>query len=275
MKADVYQHADPKEFLRAILKEKQRRNPRVSIRAWSRQLGFSTPSYLSDVLSGQRHLTPKLAALIASQLGMTPPEASRFGLLTLRALAKTAPEQRLYSDLLEKMGARPNWIQLRLDQFKVIADWYHWVVLEMPKLKGFDPDPSAIASRLGGKVSTRLISQAIRRLLQLGLVRSTSAVGWDRTQGDPYVGDTIPSEAIQEHHRQFLKKAAEALSTQNIEERDFRGSTFAFRRAELGKARQIIRRCHKELRDLESAVDADDIYRFNSQFFRLTVEADK
>ena len=52
----VYSFEDPVEFLNFELLERQRRDPRFSLRAWSRRVGYENPSYLFNVLRRRREV---------------------------------------------------------------------------------------------------------------------------------------------------------------------------------------------------------------------------
>ena len=59
--ADVFSFDNPREFLQATLHEKQKLNPRFSIRAWTRQLGLDHPSILARLIKGERTLKSPMA----------------------------------------------------------------------------------------------------------------------------------------------------------------------------------------------------------------------
>ncbi len=59
------------EILNQELAEKKSRNPRYSVRAFSRDLGISQ-SHLTRILNGQRKLSSEQACRIALTLGMAP-----------------------------------------------------------------------------------------------------------------------------------------------------------------------------------------------------------
>jgi hypothetical protein len=62
----VFHFEDPIAFLNAQLREKQKRDPKFSLRAWSRLMGYENPSLVFHVLKGERRLKMDLALKMAS-----------------------------------------------------------------------------------------------------------------------------------------------------------------------------------------------------------------
>ena len=61
-----------------------------------------------------------------------------------------------------------------------------------------------------------------------------------------------------------------ALREQSLDERDFRVTKLAVKAADYDKAKDIILRCHRSLQRLSVGSGGDDVYAFNTQFFKLT-----
>ncbi len=267
---NIFEFEDAREFLSATFSEKQQRNPRFSLRAWSRQLGFAHPSYLSAVLRGSRRLKVPLAKRISENLKLNGLEERHLSLLVMRSNARSDDELDLYARVLKETSPPQKFIELGLDRFRLIADWYHLTILEMMRLSDFRPEIDFIFERLGKKVPHSLIKSALARLTRLGLIRRTESGEWARTDSNPKVGDQGSSEAIRGHHLQMLEKAKRALHEQDIEERDFRGSTFVLPMKNRKRAWECIQRFHSEMRKLAETGDGDEVYRFNTQLFCLT-----
>lgn len=266
----VYEYADPREFLAAALAEKQRRHPGFSIRAWARQCGLRAPSLLSAILRGERTLRPNVGAQLARTLELTDEEAKYFNLIVLIGSARTTAEKEAYLRLLKALRPETTFLDLDVERFRLVADWYHFAVLEMIDLKDFRTDPEYLSRRLGGKVSAFLISGALERLERMGLI-TRERKNWRKgtMQGNRKVGDALPSQAIRQHHLQMIEKAKAAITDLPMETRDIRGTTIAIRREDYAKATEILRECHQRLQKL-AADDADEVYRLNTQLFPLT-----
>jgi len=265
----VFEFSQPMEYLGSVLQEKQARNPRFSLRAWSRQLGFKSPSMLSAVLKGQRKLKPALATRIALTLELTPLERRYLEVMSLADNSRSDHEKQIHLDILETLRPRQESHELDLDHFRFIADWYHLAILEMVSLPDFDEDSEAIAQRLGGTLAPMLARAAIDRLLRLELLSRNENGRLVRTPSRVKTGDSIPSSAVRSHHLQMIKKAEAALQNQPMEERDFRGTTLPLRKKDLPQLKKLVGEFHKKVQALSSD-QGDEVYRVNSQAFSLT-----
>jgi uncharacterized protein (TIGR02147 family) len=267
---NVFEFDDARKYLLAVLHTKRARNRGLSMRAWSRQLGYKNPSYLASVLKGARTLKPSLAARVSKTLPFDEHSRRYFEALVLRAVAKTDSESKLCEELLRAAARGRKAERMRLDQFRLIASWYHLAILEMFSLSDFQPDPEWIARRLGGGLSPKTVRAAIHRLLRLGLLQKDANGNLKRAEVEPHFGDSVPSAAIRAHHLQMIEKAKQALTETQLELRDIRGSAFVFSKSQLGRAREIIQKFHQEMRALEGPASDNEVYRINTQFFPIT-----
>src|SRR5262245_2594450 len=105
------------EFLRRC-----RANSRYSLRGYARALGIE-PSALSKLLKGQRTISPSMFRKLGTRLGIAPG--------TLEAWAGRPSTE---SDPGTRSTAA--FQQIALDHFEIIADWYHYAILELTRVQG-------------------------------------------------------------------------------------------------------------------------------------------
>lgn len=269
----VYNFDDPVEYVSKQLALKKERNPKFSLRAWSKQLGFANPSMLSSVLKGERSLKTDLCDKISKNLKLTTLEQKYFKLLVLQKNAKNDEERAVYSEMIVK--ARPNNSIVKhimnLDQFRFISDWYHLPLLEMITLKDFEYEPQYIAKRLGKGLTKELVQIAVSRLIRLGLVeQSKLRVKLKRTDGQIIFDDNIPNIAIKDHHAQLIEFAKLSIYSQEISERDIRSSTISLKKSDFKAAQEIMKKAHDEILALSCDRDGDEVYQLSTQFYRMT-----
>lgn len=88
------------EYLMMIFNERKDKNPRYSLRAFARSLGVSS-GQLSEILSGKRPLSHKLARRIAIALALTEEESQKLIFLVSQQsqfLEMAGPNARQLSD---------------------------------------------------------------------------------------------------------------------------------------------------------------------------------
>ncbi len=110
---------DFKSYLQEELVLRCKRNPSYSLRSFSKAVGVS-PSFLSKILNGQRRITDEVFEKIATNLNLEPAIRTAF-----------VREAKPSSD------SEMNFHNLQLEYFKIISDWYHYALIELTNLDGF------------------------------------------------------------------------------------------------------------------------------------------
>ena len=242
-----------------LLVDSQVANPRFSLRALAKKLDLPV-STLSELRSGKRPISPKLAFKIAQYVTLTTSERE--------TIDDFVNHQANRKDLVRLKNRA--YTQLSSDQFSVIGDWVPFAILSLIKTKGFVNKPSWIAKRLG--VSEAKVEQALNSLLRLELIRATSKGGLERTKKNLTTTDDVASLAIRKAHIQNLELAQNAIQTVSVEDRDFTSITMAIKKSRLKEAKEIVRAFRDQLADFLTAKDADEVYRLSIQLFPMTVQ---
>lgn len=259
-----------REILKKHFAERLEENPRYSLRAFSRDLAIS-PSRLSEILNGKQGLSGEWAEKISSRLQMNSRDAEDFYQKVLASDARAKGVRKAAIDRLEQASGQ-DYLAVQADTFKIIADWYHFALLELTKLKSFRPSSQWIAKKLG--ISVYEAKLAGDRLARLGLLEKGRGGRWRLTNQTLTTSNGVPSEAIRKFNRQILDKSREAISFQSVEERDISSLTLAVRKKDVPVVIDKIRRFRREINsELEQAVPdgtAEEVYSLAIQFFRLT-----
>jgi uncharacterized protein (TIGR02147 family) len=271
----VFYFEDPITFLNAQLRERQKKNPKFSLRAWARQVGYQNPSLLFQVLRGERRLKMDLAMKLAANLNLKGKSLRYFELLVLNHAGTTEAERRVFQTMMAKL--RPKKLraldEITLESFAIASEWYHWAILTMTELPDFKPDITWIQEHLEAGLDKKTIRDAIDRLVRVGLLVSEPDGTFRRAKEDAnvlYMQSKIPSSAVRQYHAQTLEQARTAIEQQTVDERILYGATLAFNKTLLPKAQEILAEAYKQIADLAESEPAEDVYQFSSQLFRLT-----
>jgi uncharacterized protein (TIGR02147 family) len=189
------------------------------------------PSTVSQILSGKRKCSQKIVAKVFERLSISP------GLRNSILLGEEA-----ISDI---HGGLPSYQQLTADAFAVIADWYHYALLELTFVKSFQSSPRWIAKTLG--ISPAEASMAIERMVRLGLLEKRHGKLCKTAAFLSNGPDGFTAPALRELQRQLLQKALHAIDHVPIEEKDITSMTMAIDPAKLPEARKRIRNFRREL----------------------------
>lgn len=244
-----------RELLISELIRRKSVNPTYSQRAFARDLKVSTTT-LCSVLAGKRHFSPRSVKSVAERLGLSPAQAQSM-LLQSRGLSTQLLGEASFNVLAD-------------DAFSLIADWFHYGILNLAKLSDNHADPQWVAQRLG--ISILEAKSAIQRLERLGYLRVNGG-RLERTVGtlDTALDRRTKLQALTKHHGQHLKLAGEALDGVDVQHREFNTMTIAINKSRLNDAKKMVNRFATRLANyLEAGDSPDDVYSLAIQLFPLT-----
>ncbi len=245
-------------FLQNELLRRCKVNPRYSLRAFARSLGIE-PSALSKLLAGKRSVSRPMFSRLSARLGLDPRAAQRFA-PPETSEKKRAAQAAIHGD---------NFSQISLDAFQVIADWYHFALLELMTVEGFQPDPAWIARALG--LSLPEVRFAIERLVRLGLLEITASGEMRRLEQVTTIGPEFTNAALRKVQRQVLEMAMRALEEVPIEQRDQSAMTMAVNLDRLPAAKEKIKAFRRRLcAFLEAEPPKGEVYHLSISLYPVT-----
>lgn len=271
LSTSIYDYSDPVEFLHAYLRQAQQSNPAFSLRAWAKQMQLTNAALLSMVMNRKRRLLPSLSSKVRDHFlrinKFNKSEAQYFEALVLFSNAKTQEEKFFYQDMLSSMRDDNSFSTMQLDQLRFLSDWYHIAIIEMTKLKGFNPDPEWIHHKLGPDISLAQVVEAIERAVRLGLLERTEHGSLRKTSQKFSTTSDIPNSSIKMYHSQMIQKALRAMEMQSVGERDITGHTIAVDKSKLPEAKKMIQNFRRRLGNFLASTESDTVYQLNIQLF--------
>ncbi|OFZ19097.1 MAG: hypothetical protein A2X94_10125 [Bdellovibrionales bacterium GWB1_55_8] len=241
------------------------KNPSYSLRAFARKLGI-TPSALSEVLNGKRNISGKLAERLADRL-MLDPEKKQNLLMTFSQEKRRQAAASVHGSSTQRAS-----IQLGMDHFKTVSDWYHFAILSLAETKTFRSDPAWIAKRLG--LSKSVVTAAIERLLRLEMLNQDES-GQLRPTGVGYTtSDEIANVSLRKSHAQNLELARASLEHDEVTLRDFTAITVSIDPAKIPEAKKMIRKFRDDLATFLESDEKSEVYKFCMQLIPLTKTQD-
>jgi uncharacterized protein (TIGR02147 family) len=255
------------QILLKEIKDRKKSNPNYSIRAFARDLQLSA-GFLSDVLKEKRTLSSDRAAEIGKKLKYNKIELSHFVNISRYSNAKNSSHKKLIQDHLKSSKKMMISVRkMKADQFAVIADWYHFAILELVEIEGFESSPDWIAKRL--KISVSEVEMALDRLAKLKMI-SINDKGFIRKLENNEVM-SFPSAAIRKFHTQQLNKAKEALERLQYESRIMQGITMAVDPKKIPQAQELITEFRNKMYQLFENGDKKNVYHLAIQLFPLDI----
>jgi uncharacterized protein (TIGR02147 family) len=245
---------NPQLFLIETLKNAKQRNPMFSLRAFAKQLMVS-PAHLSQLLSGKRPMTLRVALKVAEKFDLTPLERAQ--LLQLAGNRRSGKQRREAQDFR----------YLESKEFHLISDWYYFAILSLGELKDNEASAAWIAKRLG--LTFLQAREAYERLKDLGFLVEEN--GKFKQSGTPlHSTRDVASTALRKFHKQHLELAQDRLETVSVEMREYSTMTMAVSRKKMKTAKKMIHEFKTKLCQYLESEAVDDVYTLAIQLFPLT-----
>jgi uncharacterized protein (TIGR02147 family) len=263
-----------REMLREAFVDGIRKNPAISLRSFSQQIGISHTT-LVQVLSKQKRLSVRRGDEVATRLGL---EGIQHELFCLFVQIENTSDPKVLMRLGQRLAElNPNAGEsalqkqmISVEQFELISGWYHFPILQM--LKHFTPQPDArqLSKKLGIYIFQAKDSLAL--LEKLGLIQAKETNGYQVLKDSTLVSS--PQErnrALGEFHRTMLKKAEESLVTYLPNERWIGTETIAFNAESLPRVADEIERCFENILKISDSIPKkNQVFHLITSFFPLT-----
>lgn len=244
------------------------------MRLMATQLGVS-PTTLSDVIAGKKHLSDDKASSVAEKLKLNAREARYFRLLVQFQSSKTVETRTDVAAQLRTLNPKlRSDFEIPVDRFTLIADWYHTAILEMTYLERTKLHPQTIAIELG--ILEEQATEAIELLLRLDLIEALGNGSYRKTNKKFLIQSPTPNEALRQYHSTMLELAKKSLTTQTPKEKSVGSETIPLSSDDLAEANEIIETCFQQIIQLsERSKNKDQVYHLGIQLFRLTGQGKK
>ena len=252
---------DPIDYLSLEFRNRQSRRQEYSLRAFARDLNLS-PSTLSEILNRKVGISVQAADKLSKRLKLTTPHDDHF--LDLIA-SRHARSLRARDEAAARANARIRSTnsQMSLDTYRVVADWFHFAILELVDLDARYHSIPALSKAL--KISLKTTEEAVARLIEVG-----ELIGWKTASASTTAGEDVPSQALRSHHRQVLEKAQQALEDQDVSMREYHATFLAVAGEDIPEFKNELRKIRRALiKKFGQKPNRDRLYCFSTQLFRL------
>lgn len=258
-------YKDYRIYLKNTFENRCKANSRYSLRAFARDLEIS-PSKLCEIFAEKRGMSLDTAQRVAFNLSLSKKEINYFCDLVAAQHARSNKDRELASERIQKSKLSYNYKNLTTDQFNLVANWYHYAILELLSIAGFRSDARWISKRLG--ITESQAKEALLRLRKLRLLKQEGNL-YKRADKNITTTYDVPSLAIRELNKQLILKGIDALERQNVNERDFSTITMAIDKRKLSEAKERIKEFRRELAAFLEDGAQKNVYSLCIQLFRI------
>ena len=256
-----------REILKFHFEERRTKNPRFSLRAYAKLLD-TTPSYISEVLSGKKKLAPTRALQFAKKLRFNPLDAEYLS-IHAELESSTGPDaMTFWSDKLDIWNRKSKATDLGLDRFEAMANWYHIPILELTEHRDGISGPAPIVKKLG--LSQIEAEQALERLLRIGVLSRDARGKYIKTASIGIFESPERHDGLRQFHRQMIHKSLEAVESQ-APGRFVGSETFLFDPKYSDEANRIVENFLSQMASLSKrSANEGEVFHLAVQFFPVT-----
>jgi uncharacterized protein (TIGR02147 family) len=260
----------PHHFVKLYFVRKIKNNPAYSMRAFARDMNWS-PSFLSQVLSGKKHIPPARTHRISRVLDMDLEASDQLEKLII---SQTLQNKGLDSGRVNRQNKKSRFTEftpIKKNLSYLLRQWYNIVILDLTTCENFQPDPDWISKRLG--ISKSQSEKAIKTLLPEGLLTGTEK-GFTKTNLKlRFPASENVLKDVREYHRQMILKALCTLQktqSKDLQCRLINGITVATNPTQIRKAQSRLNEVMHEISDILGNGPCTEVYQLNVQLFSIT-----
>ena len=233
--------SDQRTYLRDELGLRQNRNPHYSLRAFARDLEMS-PSFLCEFLAGRQGLSRERVRAISRHIRLSDQQWEHFWDLVESKFGRTSEAKSAAAFRVSQRVKSPE-NHLSRERFYLIADWYHFVLLEVLGIEGKSYSKDELAQILG--ITKAEVAAGLKRLTLLKLIEPVgkgSQVAYKVLTESTIAGGEGADRAVQLSHQQWLEMQADAVERKSFEERENISASFSMSQSEWMEFRQELQK---------------------------------
>ena len=247
MEHSIYDFDNYRDFLNFVFKQRKSKNPNYSMRKFSKDLGFSSPNHMTDVINGTKKLGKQGMEKILEVLAFPEEERDYFNLLVEVSHCKTDVEK---VKKLEHLSRLVNKNDVRVIEDK--ASYFLTnrmctiisILINIYKEK-FSPDPVWIMRRIRINASLLEIQSALFFMLNNGFISCENGQYQNRSLNISSPDESISGD-IKKAHKGLLEESREALDLK-VAMREFASITASIPLSEIPDLKDKIKKMREEL----------------------------
>ena len=150
-----------------------------------------------------------------------------------------------------------------------MSDWFLIPLLQMAAQPGFSWNIQKIIRRFRFLVTAAQLECGIKKLVELELLLDRGDGHYELVQNSVEAGGKKYHPDIRSYHRQMMMRAAEALETQALSEREFLALSLSMDGKNLESAKKELRKFVEDFCEKYQDKSARNVMQLNLQLFHL------
>jgi uncharacterized protein (TIGR02147 family) len=272
---DIFTYLDFRAYLRDWFEARRAEDPAFSKRQFARLAGKSSPGLLTEVMDGDRQLTPAMVESFGSALGLSRSEKDFFDSLVQLAQSTDSKTRNHAWERISAVKAFQEARRIEGHAFHYLSHWWYPVVRELAHRPDFVADPAWIAKRIRPPVTEPQARRALEVLQELGLLAPDGSGRLRPTEAVVTTPHEVSGLAVHNYHRGMLERAIDAIDRFPQEERHFLAATISIPHALVDELKQELNSLQERVLDLANRFEgsADEVVQVEFLMFPLSDRA--
>ena len=248
----------------------RKRSSAFSWREFSKQAGFSSPSYLKLVCDGKSSLSRVGVLQVAAAMNLGDYELEYFKLMVDFTNAKDDEKKKEFFRKMEKVAKEQRARVVNADAFDYYESAVNSIVRELaPLMPG--ALPKDIAQKIKHDFTAQEIRVALKLLVKLNFLKLKDENVYEQTDKIITGSSESLTLALRSMNRQMIDLAREAIDKIDPSERNISGVTVGVNEEALKRITDAVNTCRKQVVAIAGECDKiDQVYRLNLQLFPLS-----
>jgi uncharacterized protein (TIGR02147 family) len=267
----VFAYLDHRALLRDLFAERKATVRGFSHRSFARRAGLRSTNYLKLVMDGKRNLSAEMAPRFAAGFSLARAESAYFCDLVSFNRAQTEDERAHAHERLMRHRRHREMRQLDAEQARYYERWYVPVIRELVRAPAFREESKWIARALGSLITPAQAREALRILVDLGLLTRDSKGRLRQTDGVVTAGAGPLGKHVVSYHCAMLDRAKHAIAHVSRDEREIASITVCTSQAAMLELKRRMAEMRAEWLDFaERHGPPERVVQLNLQLFPLS-----
>jgi uncharacterized protein (TIGR02147 family) len=272
----IFNYQDYRKYLADYYEErKASAASSFSYQNFSRKAGFSSKSFVFNVIKGRKNLSRASVVKMCEALELSKTESAYFENLVYFNQAPNFIESNFYYEKLNAMNPATDKAgaarKLRKDQHEFYSNWYHAVIRSLIDLFPDITDYAKLATMVYPAIRSKQARKSVELLQRLGLIVKQKSGGYKVSSKILSTGEEVESLAVAHFHLACMELAAKALKELPRDQRNISGLTLGISSKAYEKICEVIHLCQKQILDIaEKDADSDRVYQLNFHLFPIS-----
>ncbi len=196
---NIFQYDNYRSFLKDYFHEIKAKRRAFSHRYFAQKAGLSSPTFVYQVMKGERNLTAKSMGKIVQGLGISGKELKYFTNLVNYNQSKSVEEQEMYRTSLQKLRESTKFYKANRKQLTYFSNTHLQVIRELAAYSDWDNDYKRLGKLVHPSISPSEAKKAVDTLVELKLLKTTKN-GFSMTQ------EMVTSEGVSPMFQKELRR---------------------------------------------------------------------